>query len=89
MDQWERAVTFMVEDVQRQIEEMRALTIAERSSLETELKANVGAAALPEHLPLYTFVNALTHTAKTAAPARRLELETLAGEVLHQHVGGA
>jgi hypothetical protein len=89
MDQWQRAVSFMVEDVQRQIEEMRALTIAERSSLETELKANAGTAALPEHLPLYSFVNALTHTAKTAAPARRLELESIAGEVLHQHVGGA
>jgi hypothetical protein len=34
-------------------------------------------------------VNALTAMAKSAVPARRLELEAFAGDVLQQHVGGA
>jgi hypothetical protein len=40
------------------------------------------------HVPLYDLVNALTASAKAAAPARRLELEGMAGEFLHRHVGG-
>jgi hypothetical protein len=89
MTQWQRAVTFMVEDVARQIDEMRELTIPERRAFEEELKKEAETAALPEHVPLYSLVNALTSTAKAAAPARRLELEALAGDVLQHHVGRA
>jgi hypothetical protein len=87
MDQWQKAVTFMVEDVARQIEAMRELTIPERKGLETELLRETGAPALPEHVPLYDLVNALTSSAKLAVPARRLELEAMAGVLLDQHVG--
>ena len=88
MGQWQRAVSFMVEDVQRQIDEMRELTNPERRAFEEELKREAQVPELPEHIPLYAMVNALTATAKSSQPARRLELEGLAGEVLTQHVGG-
>jgi hypothetical protein len=87
MHQWQRAVTFMVEDVAKQIEAMRELTIPERKGLESELLREVHAPALPEHVPLYDLVNALTSSAKAAVPARRLELEAMAGELLDQHIG--
>jgi hypothetical protein len=89
MDQWKRAVTFMVEDVAKQIEQMRELTNPEKRAFEEELKREAQTAALPEHIDLYAMVNALTSTAKSAVPARRLELEALAGDVLQQHVGRA
>ena len=87
MNQWQKAVTFMVEDVAKQIEAMRELTIPERKGLETELLRETGAPALPEHVPLYDLVNAFTASAKVAVPARRLELEAMAGALLDQHVG--
>ena len=89
MGQWRRAVDFMVEDVQKQIEEMRMLTVIERSALETQVLLEENVRALPEHVPLYSFINAITASAKAAAPARRLELEAVAGELLEQHVGRA
>jgi hypothetical protein len=89
MTQWQKAVTFMVEDVARQIEQMRELTFAERKGFEEEVKREAQTSALPEHIPLYSLVNALTATAKSAVPARRLELEAFAGDVLEQHVGRA
>jgi hypothetical protein len=89
MDQWQAAVTYMVEDVQRQIEMMRELTIPEKKELEGELLKETGTKALPEHVELYSFINAMTASAKVAAPGRRLEIETIAGDVLGRHVGRA
>lgn len=88
MTQWQRSVTFMVEDVERQVESMR-LTNGERMAFEGELKREAEVAELPEHLPLYSFINAMTASAKAASPSRRLEIETLAGDVLARHVGSA
>jgi hypothetical protein len=87
MKQWQRAVEHMVMDVQAQVDSMRELTVVERKNLETELVKETGAPALPEHLPLYDLLNAFTSSAKAAAPARRLELEAMAGELLDRHVG--
>jgi hypothetical protein len=87
MDQWKQAVTFMVEDVAKQIEQMRELTHPERKAFESAILAEAEVKELPEHIPLYNLVNALTSTAKSAVPARRLELEAFAGDVLQQHVG--
>jgi hypothetical protein len=87
MTQWQKAVTFMVEDVERQIAEMRELTILERTNVERELLKDVGTLELPEHAPLFDLVNAMTSSAKSAVPARRLELEAMAGELLDRHVG--
>jgi hypothetical protein len=89
LEHWQRAVHFMVEDVQRQVEALRELTHPERDRLEHELSREAGTAALPERVPVYDFVNALTASAKAAVPARRLEVEALAGDLLEQHVGRA
>ena len=87
MKQWARAIDFMVEDVAAQIESMRMLTIPERSALEKQVMAEEHVAALPERTSVYSLVNAITASAKAAVPARRLEIEAMAGEVLEQHVG--
>jgi hypothetical protein len=87
MTQWQRAVEYMVENVAAQIEALRELTHPERKGLQSALQTETGMAALPEHVPLYDLVNALTSSAKAAVPARRLELESMAGELLDRHVG--
>jgi hypothetical protein len=87
MNAWSRAVQHMVFDVERQISEMRELTIPERKGLENALLIETGAQALPEHVALYDLVNAFTSSAKVAVPARRLELEAMAGDLLSQHLG--
>jgi hypothetical protein len=87
MAEWQCGVTFMVKNVAAQIGAMRELTLIERKNLETELAKETGAPELPEHVPLFDLVNAMTASAKAAVPARRLELEGLAGELLDQHVG--
>ncbi len=89
MDQWQRAVSFMVEDVQRQIEQLRELTIPEKKVLEHAVMSETARPSLPEHVDLYSFVNAMTASAKEATPSRRLELESIAGDVLMRHVGRA
>lgn len=89
MDHWKRSVAFMVEDVERQINAMRELTTGEKKNLETALIQEVGTNTLPERVPVYDFINALTRSAKEATPARRLDLEAVAGEVLTRHVGRA
>ena len=87
MKQWALAVDFMVNDVAAQIESMRMLTIPERSALEKQVMVEDHVAALPERTSVYSLVNAITASAKAAVPARRLEIEAMAGEVLEQHVG--
>ena len=89
MTQWRRSVTFMVEDVQKQIEAMRELTMPEKKNLEVAVRLETGRPELPEHVNLYDFVNAMTASAKSGSPSRRLEIETLAGDVLARHVGSA
>jgi hypothetical protein len=89
MDQWRRSVSFMVEDVQKQIDAMRELTIPEKKNIEVAVRLETGRPELPEHVGLYDFVNAMTASAKSGSPSRRLEIETLAGDVLARHVGSA
>ena len=87
MDQWRRSVDFMVEDVAAQIDALRELTTPEKKSVETALRLETGHPELPAHVPLYDLVNALTSSAKEAPPARRLDIEALAGDLLARHVG--
>ena len=89
MTQWQRSVTFMVEDVQKQIEAMRELSIPEKKNLEVAVRLETGRPELPEHVNLFDFLNAMTASAKSGSPSRRLEIETLAGDVLARHVGSA
>ena len=84
MDRWKAAVGVMVEDVQKFVDGLRGVTTAERDVLQQELKNEVGAPELPEHMPLYDLVNGFTAMARQAQPSRRLELEDMAGNLLFQ-----
>jgi len=86
LDRWQAAVSVMVESVAEQIDALRELSQTERKAVEDELLVETGAPALPESADAYSLVNAITGAARKAEPARRLELETLAGRVLNQHV---
>jgi hypothetical protein len=82
MAAWKAAVDILVEDVAAQIDALRDLTIVEKALVEENVMAEAGRPALPEHVPLFDFINAITMAAHEAVPARRLELEGLAGEIL-------
>jgi hypothetical protein len=82
LDRWKAAVTTMVTDIPGIIAGLRDLTIGERELVTTEVKREAGVTALPEHLDLYAFINGITSAAQQSAPARRLEIETMAGEML-------
>lgn len=88
LDQWRRSVDFMITNVAEQIDALRSeLTIPERKNLETDILRETGTAVLPARLPLFDVVNGITSSAKLAAPARRLEIEAVAGDLLTRHVG--
>ncbi len=86
MEAWKRSVKVQVEHLAELIESMRELTVGEREGVERELTADACVPELPERTSVYTLVNAITSTARAAEPARRLELEGLAGQLLHRHV---
>jgi len=79
----------MVENVEQQIEALRELTQGERWHVEQELLKVAELPALPESTSVFRLVNAITSAAKQAEPARRLDIESLAGQVLTRHVGRA
>jgi hypothetical protein len=89
MDQWRSAVGVFIDDVGAAIDQMRELTIVERRTVEEELVKEIGVRELPERTSLFDFTNALTATAKHAEPARRLEIESLAGQVLATRAGSS
>jgi hypothetical protein len=89
MDRWKAAVYTMVEQVAASLDQLRELSVSERSRFEAALKEGAGTSELPGRIPLYDFLNGLTLTAHAATPGRRLELESIAGEFLHRELGGA
>jgi hypothetical protein len=89
MRKWKEAVEVMVTDVAAAIDAMRELSVTERKAVGEELKAETGVAELPEATSLYNIINALTSAAHAATPARRLDMEGLAGDLLLQHGGRA
>ena len=86
MDRWRDAVTTMIDRVEDLINGMRELTTVERKNVEQELLQETGLTQLPQSTSAYDLVNAITGAARQAEPARRLEMESLAGNVLRQHV---
>lgn len=84
LDRWKAAVHVMVHDVKRMIADLRDLTVSERELVVQEVKREAGVPALPERADLYSLLNGITAAAHHAAPSRRLELESLAGELLHE-----
>jgi hypothetical protein len=82
MGRWKAAVNVMVENVADQVERLRELTMAEKQLVATEVKKAASSTVLPDHMSLYELVNAVTAAAHDVAPARRIEIESLAGEML-------
>jgi hypothetical protein len=89
MGRWRQAVNVMVEDVHKLIADMRELSVGEKKIVVDELKAEAGVPELPEHTSLYNLLNGITAAAHRATPARRLDMETFAGDLLAQHTGRA
>jgi len=86
-DRWRSAVNVMVNEVASLIDSLRDLSLGERKLVQQEVQREAGTSALPEHMPLYGFLNGVTAAAHHVLPARRLELESLAGELLVRHTG--
>jgi hypothetical protein len=82
VDSWRRSVSTYVEGLPALIESMRQLTEGEKATVRGELGAQ-SVKELPARGRLYDIVNAITSAAQGAVPGRRLELEGLAGDVLH------
>lgn len=86
MEHWRAAVLTYVTDLAGLIDGLRELNQAEQHALRSELGASKPA-ELPKRASVYEIVNALTSTAHRAEPARRIELETVAGALLVHHTG--
>jgi hypothetical protein len=84
MDRWKSAVSTYVTDLANFIDGMRELNLGEQQAVRVELGANKPT-ELPERVSVYDLVNAVTHEAE---PARRIELESIAGGVLLDQTGG-
>jgi hypothetical protein len=92
MGLWKQAVSVFVNNVAAEIESLRSLTAFERERLEEEIEREAGVPQLPERLSAYDFINSVTamaHDQHGTEPARRLEIEELAGGLLRRHVGRA
>ena len=88
MARWSASVTTMVEDVAGLIDGLRDLTVAELKAVQHHVQQEVGTSRLPERAPLYDVLNGVTAAAQDFAPARRLEVEGIAGELLTRHTRG-
>lgn len=86
MDQWRLATRAYVEDLASTIDELREFTMAEREVLEAAVLQEAETERLPKRLDAYRFVNGMTKAAHHAEPARRLELEAMAGAFLARSV---
>lgn len=86
MDQWRRATMSYVEDLAATIDGLRDFTTAEREVLEAAVLQEAEVDRLPKRLDTYRFVNGMTKAAHQAEPARRLELEAMAGDFLARSV---
>lgn len=88
MARWRASVNVMVQDVFTFINELRDLTQGERKLVEDKVKIETGTLNLLEPAPLYNVLNGITAAAHEAPPARRLELESAAGDLLVRHTRG-
>lgn len=79
------AVSTYITGLADYIDGLRELDQGEQQRVRVELGANKPA-QLPERVSVYDFVNAVTQAAHDAEPARRIELESIAGSVLLDQV---
>lgn len=83
---WQSAVLYKVRDIAETVQRLRLLTQAERDLVADHIKQELRTPELPENTSVYNLVNAMTTAAQEAEPARRLELESIAGEALYRWV---
>jgi len=81
MNHWRAAVASYITNLAEFIDGLTELSQSEQQGMRSELGATKRA-DLPERASVYDVVNALTSTAHQAEPARRIELETVAGGLL-------
>lgn len=86
MGQWQRSMGQYIDHVADTIQAMRELTLGERELVTEALKQEVAVPELPERTSAFDLVNAITLAAHGVEPARRLELESFAGEFLRRQV---
>jgi hypothetical protein len=86
MGQWKASVRQYVTNLADYIDSLRELSQGEQQAVRTELGA-IKPAELPKQTSVYDLVNAVTHSAQAQAvePARRIELESIAGNILMSH----
>jgi hypothetical protein len=89
MEQWQLSVGKYVNHIADRIQAMRELTQGERDLVTDELRREAQLSELPGSASIYTMTNAMTAAAHKAAPARRLELESFAGQFLQTEIGRA
>ena len=89
MGLWKKAAGVFVNNIAAEIDALRVLSVGERERVQDEVKKEAHVLELPERVSAYDFVNAITSTAHDAEPARRLEIEELAGGLSRCHVGQA
>ena len=82
LGKWKAAVNVMVHDVAALISEVQDLTAGERRLVEERVQIETGMPKLPERAPLYDVLNGITSAAHAFIPARRLEVESVAGQLL-------
>jgi len=87
MGRWKSAVSMYVTSLADFIDGMRELNLSEQQAVRVGLGANKPA-ELPARVSVFDFVNAVTQAAHDAEPARRIELESIAGGVLLDQTGG-
>jgi hypothetical protein len=87
MESWRRAVAVQVERVAELIDSLRELTAGERELVAENVRIETETPELPEATSLYALLNGFTAAAREAEPARRLELESLAGRLLVERAG--
>lgn len=87
LERFKASVASYITNLADYIDGLRELDQGEQQRVRVELGANKPA-ELPERASVYDVVNAITQAAHEAPPARRIELESIAGGVLlHQTEG--
>ena len=87
MGRWKSSVSEYVTNLAAYIDGRREFSQSEQQAVRAELGATKPS-ELPPQATVYDLVNAVTHAAQSAEPARRIELESIAGNVLMSHTKG-
>lgn len=88
MGRWKDALSSYITNLPQYIDGLRDLSQSEQQAVRLEFGAKKPA-ELPERGSVFDLVNAITATAHAVEPARRIELESIAGSILVANTTGA